>query len=290
MSKLLSVLMNQLARAYLFFHISDSHQDVRRPTDPPARDNDKRQFSLHSIPHQLHVHYCTIMTEQTEARFLQARQARAQATSAQRLKRTSRNKEQQTAKDFWTFLRRDFENWQSRLDRLQQQESTTVQSNELDRLLQDLYALKTKSLSSNDVMELPAADVRLLHDEFTTRATQLEQVSKQLIPIQKFSFQRYRAAMQQQQQQQEEEENVCNGTTREKTVARMSNQDEKPTTTLAGNAIENYKNATLVVNSNGDLVIRDEHTEKEHTVHQTEANENASSLLVQNLQHCHVNM
>ena len=212
MSKLLSVLMNQLARAYLFFHISDSHQDVRRPTDPPARDNDKRQFSLYSIPHQLHVHYCTIMTEQAEARFLQARQARAQATSAQRLKRTSRNKEQQTAKDFWTFLRRDFENWQSRLDRLQQ-ESTTVQSKELDRLLQDLYALKTKSLSSNDVMELPAADVRLLHDEFTTRATQLEQVSKQLIPIQKFSFQRYRAAM---QQQQHKRRRTCGTTLRKK--------------------------------------------------------------------------
>jgi hypothetical protein len=93
-----------------------------------------------------------------------------------------------------------------------------------------------------------------------------------------------------QQQRQQEEENVWNDTTQEKTVAPMSNQDEKPTTTLAGNAIENYKNATLVVNSNGDLVIRDEHTEKEHTVHQTEANENASSLLVQNLQHCHVNM
>ena len=151
-----------------------------------------------------------------EARFLEARQARAQATTAQRLKRTSRN-EQQTAKDFWTSIRHDFASWETRLSNVQQEkESATVQTNELDVLLQDLYALKTKSLSSNDVMELPAADVRLLHDEFTTRATQLQHVRAQLIPIKKFTFQRYRAAMQEQQEKESKRRRY--GLTRERTL------------------------------------------------------------------------
>lgn len=211
-----------------------------------------------------------------EARFLEAREARAQRPNKQRQSRHD------DLHEFWTSLRRDLAAWQGRLDTLQQESCVKTASQrtacieKLDVLLQDLYALRTNclSLSNTEVPELPPADVRLLHLEFTAMAGRLDQVREKLIPPTKFTFKRYRAAMQRQQKDATNE----NEKTTKTTVSKLP---------LSGNIIQNHCDATLILHADGNLVIQGKNGE-ERIVEQSE--KDSSSLLLQNLECCQMTM
>ena len=147
----------------------------------------------------------------------------------------------------------------------------------------ELYTLRRNCLSSTEVPELPPADVRLLHQEFTTLATQLEQVKEKLLPQTKFTFKKYRAAMKQQQALQQDD--ACFPQQQEAvSKTTVSNSD---LSTIVGNAIQNYNNATLVLYSNGSLVMKK--SDEEDYISQ-ESEQQSSLLLLQNLHHCQVTM
>ena len=126
-----------------------------------------------------------------EARFLEAREART-ARSTRR--------PHHDLHTFWSALREDVRQWESRLETLLREEHphTASQRKEsiekLHALLTDLQNLRRQCLSSTDI-ELPPADVRLLHEQFTTLAMRLDQARDEIIPPTKFTFKRYRAAM-----------------------------------------------------------------------------------------------
>lgn len=223
-----------------------------------------------------------------EARFLEARQARATQRLQQQNDRKARHED---LNQFWTSLRRDMDAWDNRLTALQeQQKAISIQTafqrtsciEQLDSLLQDLHALKRNCLSSNDIPELPPADVRLLHQEFTTLATRLDQVREELIPPTKFTFKRYRAAMQ--QQKLRKNESTTDGA-QENAV--YNSTPSSLLTSLGGNVIQNYSDATLILDANGKLTIQTGNGEKS-VVEQSDTE--SSSLLLQNLKHCQVTM
>lgn len=126
-----------------------------------------------------------------EQRFLQARQARLTALA----NNTRKTEEDRHAlADFWTALRLRFQNWKERL-----------QQDGLDRqacldLKEELQALRQECLHPNPhpssilpvPMNLPAADWRVLHSEFTRYFALWEEVSTTKFPKGKFTFARYR--------------------------------------------------------------------------------------------------
>jgi len=221
-----------------------------------------------------------------EARFLEAREARA---AAQRPRRQSHH---ENLHEFWNSLRQDLAAWQYRLDALEQHETPIQTASQrtkcrenLDILLRDLQRLRRNCLSSTDVPELPPADVRLLHQEFTTLATKLDQVRQDLIPPTKFTFKRYHAAMQQQQQQQ----SLQAGDSNDYQVPKRAAVPKAPHSlaSLGGNVIQDYHDATVILESNGVLTMERE-GEDDSIVEQPE--KLSSSLLLQNLERCQVTM
>lgn len=223
-----------------------------------------------------------------EARFLEARESRSAAQRS-----TRRESRHNNLHDFWTSLRRDLNAWEIHLNVLVEEESshmkrTTSQRMEctekLDVLLTDLYSLRRNCLSSTDVPELPPASVRLLHQEFIRLSTKLERARESLIPTTKFTFKRYHAAI---QQQQSLKQKCLTNEAAPKQTESSRELNNILTTTLAGNAIQNHYNATLTMDSSGQLTIQSKNGD-EAPIFVRQAQENASSLLVQNLESCHV--
>lgn len=203
-----------------------------------------------------------------EARFLEAREARTARP---------RRKAHQDLHDFWSALREDLRQWESRLDALLQEEHphTASQRKEsiekLHVLLADLQNLRRQCLSSTDI-ELPPADVRLLHEEFTNLATRLDQARNEIVPPTKFTFKRYRAAMR-----------GMESSTEMKQKTRVSTKLPSQLT-FGGRVIQDHCDASLILDKRS-LSIQ---TSEESIVRKEETD--TSSLLLQNLKRCRVTM
>jgi hypothetical protein len=131
-----------------------------------------------------------------EAHFLESHEKRNA-----NLSKTHR-KSQALAVTFWKALWPSLQQWDEKIDAIQASVTVTTKqrreaSDSLDFLEVSLNDLQGKSLSLNDV-DLPMSEIRLVHKEFSRRATRLEQVRKDVSPPTKFAFHRYRAAMNEQ--------------------------------------------------------------------------------------------
>lgn len=179
--------------------------------------------------------------------------------------------------DFWSALREDLRQWDSRLEALLRQEHphTASQRKEaietLHFLLADLQNLRRQCLSSTDI-ELPPADVRLLHEQFTNLATRLDQARDEIVPPTKFIFKRYRDAMRRMDSYTE--------------MKQTTNVSAKLPSRLAfaGNVIQDHCDASLILDKKSLSIQTSEGT----IVRQEETD--MSLLLLQNLKRCRVTM
>lgn len=126
-----------------------------------------------------------------ETRFLQNQQARAAAVR--------KHAKTNDAQSFWSDLRGELALWNIRLEQQNHEKSIAAERQlalqELDLLQQDLKIMQKAALRK---LELPVADLRLLHCEFASCLQRLQNVRDVVSPPTRFVFSRYRAAWKEQ--------------------------------------------------------------------------------------------
>jgi len=163
-------------------------------------------------------------------------------------------------------------------------------STQLDELLRMLCDLRRKVLSpsSSEYPELPVADVRLLHKEFTDRSLRLEQIRNELCPPTKFVFRRYRAAMQRHKQKKQKQQSsppLLLGQNSKATEETENEKNEKPIS--MGTVIEKLEMARVVEQANGTIIIFVTEEEQSRTLNHSSSD---GSLTIRDLQGCHVSL
>lgn len=130
-----------------------------------------------------------------EQQFLLSREARSKSNTSDRS--TPLRQHSEDLHTFWSILRSKLSSWDAALDELEGKPQGYVRQ-EIENLKEELQQLRKHCLASTvcfdswKVPDLPIADLRLLHTEFTKHSTRLEVVKERLIPRGKFIFQRYR--------------------------------------------------------------------------------------------------
>ena len=214
------------------------------------------------------------MKDCREAQFLEGQKRRND-----NLAKTRRNTEVLDA--FWKALRKYLQKWDSDLDALRVSTTVTAKqrreiSDEFNRLEVTLKSLQCDSLAFDQV-ELPISDIRLLHKEFTMRATRLNQDREELCPSTKFVFQRYRAAMKEQNSQIMVEE-----------TPKLTHATIRPMILTNRNAIHDLHDVAIVEESNGRVRIQSDSGKV--SVCDTTNEKSSSSIILQNLRNCRVQM
>jgi hypothetical protein len=239
-----------------------------------------------------------------EARFLESREKRFQ-------ERSNRSKHHRPNNDdvvsFWKCTRDMLQQWSDRLhDIIPENDNRTCLTAaqrirteaQLDSLLLELQQLRKQCLLVNDEsrdFELPLADVRLLHEEFTKHAMKLDTVRQQLCPPTKFVFKRYRAAMRERAENEEVNDVLETQVVTHQHDDRDTARQEKPQqVTHRGNVVEKYSDNTIVVQQDGSIRVQQKGTDEQTTTIISPSNDgevsSSSSLLLQDLQNCDVTL
>ena len=204
-----------------------------------------------------------------EARFLQNQEARTAAVR----KHTKTN----DVHAFWRDLRGKLAEWGNRLEQ-QKHECRTANERqlalqELETLQQELKAMQKDALAE---LELPVADLRLLHNEFASCAQQLQDARDVVCPPTRFVFARYRAAW--------KERMTTHGD--EKVVEQEKEVKSKAFVTQ-GRTIQDLADAVIVEQEDGSVRV----TSGGGKVDTLKLESIGSmSLVLQNLRHCQVSM
>jgi hypothetical protein len=208
-----------------------------------------------------------------EAHFLESHEKRNANLSKKH------RKSQDLAVTFWKALRPSLQQWDDNLHAIQNSVTVTTKqrrevSDALDFLEVALKALQGDSLSLKDV-DLPVSDVRLLHKEFSQRATRLEQVRKDVSPATKFVFHRYRAAI------KEQNLNILS----KETVKAAPGCRQK--VQVASNSLNDLRDVSIVEESDGKIRIQSKSGDVRFL---DPAEKNYSSIILLNLFSCQVEM
>jgi len=125
-----------------------------------------------------------------EARFLRNQKARTVGIS-----NSSKHRKDELF-NFWAEVREQLSQWQSRLSNRKLLPVTSDRHqamNDLDQMLIEIKILQKNALAA-EVM-LTATDIKLLHEEFATCRSHLEEVREIICPSTRFVFKKYRSAL-----------------------------------------------------------------------------------------------
>eukprot|EP00980_Cylindrotheca_fusiformis_P027868 scaffold22560_cov135-Cylindrotheca_fusiformis.AAC.79 len=190
-----------------------------------------------------------------EAKFLKSQQARVNT-----IERSQRVQRVDSIHSFWATLREKRSAWESKLCALgesQGQQAALYQ--ELQDLKAELHQIRKHCLGSTvcyddwEVPDLPVADLRLLHDEFSRCFSVWEATKKQISPKGNFSFRRYREEIARRKAQ---------GIPLSAPVAAESALSSKPHLLKEGACLQGLSNVSIVIDSKGNVRVRDEHIMK----------------------------
>jgi hypothetical protein len=185
---------------------------------------------------------------------------------------------------FWTVLRSKLSKWEVSLDQLEEKLPQGIIRQELEDLKEELQQLRKHCLASTvcfddwEVPDLPVADLRLLHTEFTKYSTKWETTKDRLVPKGKFVFRRYR---------EEVAKRKANGISLD-APSRQPTPSTKPAPTLSlgnpnGSCVQGISNASITIDVNGDVQLQG-------AVTTTVVQISSSALLIRNLHGCSLTM
>jgi hypothetical protein len=204
--------------------------------------------------------------------FLRSQQARVSI-----IKRSQHRQHTEAFHAFWALLKIKLSEWNDDLDLLQAKELKTQHDHqELQDLKESLQQLRKHCLGSTvcfddwEVPDLPVADLRLLHNEFSKYFTKWENAKEVIAPKGKFIFQKYR-------------EEVAHRKARGIPLSiphgmQMPSQKTSQSTTILeeGACLQDLSNVSITIDSDGNVFVEgDEHMKI-----------SAAALLVRNLQNC----
>jgi hypothetical protein len=206
-----------------------------------------------------------------EQQFLLSRQARTTARSSSQ--NQNRHQHSEDLHAFWTVLRSKLSSWEEKLDLLLQQKPSSQgaamihqeledSKEELQQLRKHCLASSTGGSSSFEDWEVPAdlpvADLRLLHTEFTKYSTKWETAREQLIPKGKFIFERYRQEVARRKAQGiplDAPASTTPSTTSSKTQA-SSSSSLRNTAAPIGGCIQDLSDVSITIDVNGNVELQ----------------------------------
>ena len=204
---------------------------------------------------------------------------------------------------FWTILRQRLADWDHRLDQLKATQPTTIRQ-DLQNLCQELVQMQKHCLASASVAEsiysydewqvpedLPVADLRLLHAEFTKYMQKFETVKQQLIPKGKFIFEQYRQAIAKRNAQGMAVTTKQTSLSSLPSSSTFSQASHSPI--QQGGILESISNASVFIDANGTVkIVPNIHSDDPANgiLPPNTPSISASSLLVRNLKDCTVKM
>jgi hypothetical protein len=218
-------------------------------------------------------HSTTIETMDHEKKFLESHQARVNA-----IERSQRLQHADTLHVFWTLVREKLSAWENKLHALQETQGKKAAAYQhLQDLKEELQLLRKHCLGSTvcfddwEVPDLPVADLRLLHNEFSKYFTIWEAAKEVICPKGKFSFRRYREEMARRKAQ---------GIPLSAPLVAQTTITSKPQVLHKGACLQDISNESIVIDSDGNVRVRNEQIIKVSD----------AALLVRNLQNCSVVM
>jgi hypothetical protein len=205
-----------------------------------------------------------------EKRFLQNQEARAAAVH--------KHSKGNDTNAFWREFRGKLALWNSRLDKHSIECRTAT---DCQRALQELETLQHElNLMRKDVLaelELPVADLRLLHNEFASCAHRLQNGRDLVCPATRFVFSRYRAAWKER-----------------KTVTAQENSSEKNQRGIKstgvvpeGRTVQDLEHAVVVEQIDGSVIVT---FGASHVDILKLESLGSTSLVLRNLRYCQVSM
>ena len=223
-----------------------------------------------------------------EKQFLLSQQARLS-----NIERSQRIQHAEELHTFWKFLRSKLAEWQERLDSLTSQETDNNKQQDLVDLKEQLQLYQKHCLSSTPIIvfddwqvpdNLPLADIRLLHKEFSNCMTKWEQAKEIVSPKGKFTFRRYRQEVARRKACGIPIfENSTQKTTPLKASAHQSTpvQQQQQQEYTKGACIQNLSNATIEIDADGNVLVN-----KHSFLEMPKVS--AAALLVQKIEHCSI--
>ncbi len=228
------------------------------------------------------------MTVNLEQRFLQSRESRVASLAASS---TTTARHQELGR-FWTELRQRLRTWTTRLEHVETRQ-------ELQDLQEELRTLRHHCLKPTldfaVPTELPPADWRLLHAEFTKCATLWETVQIQRYPKGKFIFQRYRQEVGRRKAlgiplaSEQSKKNSMELASRYHThfsgnTGNDHDDDNNTSSSGPGPAsLESVANAIICIQNDGTVQIQPNHGQDPYTI-------SSAAVLLRNIQNCTIQM
>lgn len=217
--------------------------------------------------------HSTVETMDQEKKFLESQQARVNT-----IERSQRLQHADTLHVFWTLVREKLSAWEKKLHALQEtQGKKPAAYQHLQDLKEELQLLRKHCLGSTvcfddwEVPDLPVADLRLLHNEFSKYFTIWEAAKEIICPKGKFSFRRYREELARRKAQ---------GIPLSAPLVAQTTITSKPQVLHKGACLQDISNESIAIDSDGNVRVRDEQIMKVSD----------AALLVRNLQNCSVVM
>jgi hypothetical protein len=221
-----------------------------------------------------------------EQQFLLSRQARSSDSAPSGRSQHRLHSEELYA--FWAQLKSRLSAWNETLRHLKEHPGGTGTIRQgMEDLKQGLQLLRRHCLASTvcfhdwDVPELPVADLRLLHAEFTKCSTTWETIKEHLIPKGKFVFRRYREEVGKRKAQGI----PLDAPSRPRGPPPKPNKQVASTASLDfhhGPCIQDMMDASIAIDASGNVFLDGERT--------TIAPVSGTALLIRNLANCSVTM
>lgn len=208
---------------------------------------------------------------EVEARFLRNQKARTDGIS-----NISKHKKDELF-SFWATFRENIKDWKSRLSACKLMPCLPTFNrqqamNTLDEMVNELKMLQKNALAAE--VELTATDLKLLHKEFATCRTEMEEVREIIYPSTRFVFKKYRAALR-------EQRDVSNASVGD-SVANFARTE--PQSLELGRSVQNISNSEVNEEKDGSFTI-----ESNGNI-STLRRQTATSLVVQDLHNCKISL
>jgi hypothetical protein len=240
--------------------------------------------------------------EDAEARFLQSQKNRTEYLH----EKFTRHRRAEEINVFAKSVKHSLSRWNSQLEDLTEKYPIAASSEadkraasiEIRKLQESLRRLRKHCLSTVDLIntheetidlpalpeELPLADIRLLHTEFTNHERQLDLVHKQILPKGKFLFRRYREAKALHQQKPSSLPVTAPSNENDQLVASIAT--DANLAFLGNRALHSIKNMSVATTAEGDvLLIRGTDVSEDSDVDALKA-----PTVLYNIQRCHVEL
>lgn len=204
-----------------------------------------------------------------EKKFLESQRARVNT-----IERSQRLQHTDILHAFWAHLRQKLSIWESKLHHLQKvQGKQSAKHQQLQDLKIELQQIRKHCLGSTvcfddwEVPDLPVADMRLLHNEFSKYFAMWEVAKEVISPKGKFTFRRYREEISRRKAQ---------GIPLSAPLATQTSISPRPRVLHTGACLEGISNESIVIDADGNVLVRNEQI----------MNVSDAALLVRNLHHC----